>query len=259
MKGKAVFFAYIPKLIILFIGCLAFIWCLTLWGCVGATRLPVREHGPTGEQLQKTELDLGFLDFPGIGRDDVASKLSHVDTGARDPRLFWGRWAESKWGYWWVMAYQGPGGGDARRMWHVKNLLVTFDDKGAIESKQVIENERLLWQQLHEAVAKEPAGNSSETIILTPPGKGETISLTASGLQILKKKGYVTVEASKIVRFSHAGSSDKRQGTGSTCHAIHFSEKTAAGEKISFCDSNAHLLEVFQYLNQRAPATMRWE
>jgi hypothetical protein len=44
-----------------------------------------------------------------------------------------------------------------------------------------------------------------------------------------------------------------------TCHTLHFSEKTPVGKKVTFCDSNQHLFGVFQYLDRNTSKTMQWE
>ena len=98
-----------------------------LSGCAGATRLPMSARGPAGETLQNKRLDLTFLDMPGIQRQEVVSRLSSVDTSYSNPRLFWGRWSDSKWGYWWFIAGGNNAAGDAKRVWHIHNLLISFD------------------------------------------------------------------------------------------------------------------------------------
>lgn len=233
--------------------------CAVLSACIGAVRLPARGRGPTGEQLPKNELDLGFLESPRLQRDDVVNKFALVDTGYHDPHLFWGRWVESKWGYWWVITTGQAAAGDAKRVWHVKNLLVTFDENGAVQSKRLIDDEKILWRQLHEAIAHEPAVDLTEPEVVALRCSCSSMTLASGGLEFLVTKGRFTVAADKIVRFSHEGSPDKRTNAGITCHTLHFSEKTPVGRKVMFCDTNVHLVGVFQYLNQTAPKTMLWE
>jgi hypothetical protein len=59
--------------------------------------------------------------------------------------------------------------------------------------------------------------------------------------------------------FQPRRSPDKRANAEITCHSLHFPEKTPVGDKVTFCDTDAHLMGVFQYLNVRAPKTMQWE
>ena len=212
-----------------------------------------------GDQLQKDELDLRFLDAPGVRRDEVLSKLARIDTGCQNPRLFWGRWAESKWGYWWFVAAQGGGGGDAKRTWHVKNLLVTFDQTGAVHRKALIGDENLLWRQLHNEISGGPALDLSKTEVVALKGKAHSMTFSASSLEVLSKNGRIVIPPERIVRFSHEGSHDKRGNAGMTCHSLHFREEPALGNKISFCTDAPHLLSVFEYLQQTAPPGMKWE
>ncbi len=106
-----------------------------LSGCAGATRLPLRAKGPAGESLDRKKLDLEFLGAPDTRRDQVVERLGSIDTAYQNPRLFWGRWSDSKWGYWWFVAGGNSAAGDAKRVWHVHNLLVSFDENGTVRKK----------------------------------------------------------------------------------------------------------------------------
>ena len=109
---------------------IALFFCTFLCGCVGATRLPVRARGPAGS-IQKKEIDLNFVQVGTTRREEVINQLGAISTGYSNSRLFWGRWTESKWGYWWVVGYPCNNcmAGDAHRKWHIQNLLVAFDEK----------------------------------------------------------------------------------------------------------------------------------
>ena len=239
---------------------LVLVLCAVLTACMGATRLPARRHGLGGVPIQKDELELSSLESSTVRRDDVAAKLTRIDTGCNDPHLFWGRWAESKWGYWWIVAVPGGGGGDAERVWHVKNLLITFNDIGAIQSKQVIGNDHVLWQTLRADTASELAPVNFKPIVIGLPGKFRTLTLTSSGLEIVHaKKGHILIAPEKLTRFSHHGSPNKQESAPVTCHKLHFSEETAIGSSVNFCASAGEVVSVFQYLDHAAPKTMRWE
>ena len=238
--------------------------CAFLISCVGGTRLPARERGPWGAPIKKADLDLGFLESPTVGRGEVIAKLSRIDSGWQDPNLFWGRWAESKWGVWWFVASQGGGAGDAKRIWHAKNLLITFNDNGVIQRKQLIVNDRDLWRQLHNAIVHAPPLDSSEPEVITLEGNARSMTLTPLGLEIVVKKRRFLIAPDKIVRFSHVGSRNTYPMAygatpNTTCHTLHFSEKTPVGKKVTFCDSNQHLFGVFQYLDRNTSKTMQWE
>jgi hypothetical protein len=227
---------------------------------MGATRLPVRSHGPGGAQLQKNELDLSFLASSTPRRDDVAAKLAQIDTGCQDPHVFWGRWAESRWGYWWIVAVPGGAGGQGERVWHIKNLLVTFDNDGAIQSRQVIDNDRLLWRKLHDDIASEPSPDAPDPIVIGLRGRFRSLTLTSSGLEIVhEKQGRILIPPENLSRFSHSGSPNKPQNAATTCHRLHFSEKTAIGSSLPFCATAEQVVSVFEFLDRAAPKTMPWE
>jgi len=228
---------------------------------VGATRLPTRSRGQAGEQLRKDEIDFRFLENSVVHREDIANKLARIDTGCRDPQLFWGRWAESKWGYWWMVAGNNRSGGvgDAKRTWHMKNLLVTFDEKGVLQNKQFVEDDRVLWQQLHEDIAAQSGRDLSSLGEVGLTVKFGPMILTPSGIEVVLAKGKVLITPEKLVRFSHAESSDKHKSVDVTCHKFYFSEKTAIGDNLGFCSSAAQVVTIFQYLHQAAPKGMRWE
>ena len=127
-------------------------FCALLWGCVGATRLPTRTTGPAGASIEKKEIDLSFLQVGTTHREEVATKLAAIDTSYSNPRLFWGRWSESRWAAW-VIAGQGSGGG---RIWHVQNILVAFDEDGTVTSKEMFKDNDALWRALHSHMLTAP-------------------------------------------------------------------------------------------------------
>jgi hypothetical protein len=69
----------------------------------------MRSRGPSGASIESRRLDLSFLHSGTTGRDEVVDKLAAINTGYVNPRLFWGRWSESKWGYWWFVTDSGVG------------------------------------------------------------------------------------------------------------------------------------------------------
>jgi len=75
---------------------LMFCLCALLCGCIGATRLPVRVVTPAGTRIHPKEIDLSFLQVGATQRDEVAHQLAAIDTSYDNPRLFWGRWGESR-------------------------------------------------------------------------------------------------------------------------------------------------------------------
>jgi len=232
-------------------------------GCAGATRLPKRTKGPAGENLQTKQLDLAFLDAPGTQREEVVSRLSTVDTAYANPRLFWGRWSESKWGYWWFVASTNDARGDAKRVWHTHNLLVAFDENGTVRKKEVIDNDRSLWPELHAQLAAAPALELSQPVSMEVSGFRNLarIALATDSVELTRSKGKVQVlriSPQKIVRFSH-GRLNPGFPANLTCHTLHFAEKTEWGKSALVCASPTNVATLFQYLQQAGSPTMRWE
>lgn len=234
-----------------------------LSGCVGATRLPMRTKGPAGESLQRKQLDLAFLDAPGTQRQEVLSRLSEVDTAYSNPRLFWGRWSQSKWGYWWFVAAQTGGAGDAKRVWHVHNLLVSFDENGAVRKKEVIDNDASLWAELHAQLAAVPPLELAEPLQLEASGyrRLTKIRLAKDWVELERSKGkapVLRISPRKVVRLSH-GRAQSWMHLNTTCHTLHFEEKTEWGKSIMVCADAANVATLFQYLQQTGSPTMRWD
>lgn len=253
------------------LGIVAGICCALLSGCIGATRLPTRVNGPAGATLQKNDIDLTFLQAGTTRREEVVNRLSRIDTGYSNPRLFWGRWSESKWGSWVILVTPGGVGGGAGRSWHARNLLVSFDENGVMQTKALIGDEKALERELRARLAKAPPLDLSQPVV-TPlaPYRFDTngnlvyddlkeIILTKEGMQLksYNEKSYV-ISPRNVARISY----ERFYGSprsDSICHSLHLSEKTPLGRKILFCTSAAHLATIFKYLQQTGPPNMRWE
>jgi hypothetical protein len=157
---------------------------LILTGCVVPMKLRPRANGPTGKTIQKDDIDLTFLQAGTTRREEVASRLSRIDTGYSSPRMFWGRWNESKAG----IAAIGPFGGGAGRIWNVRNLLVSFDENGVMQSKDLIGSEKVLERELRAQLAKAPPLDLSqpEQIWVKNTYYGELeMTLTRDGIGML--------------------------------------------------------------------------
>lgn len=235
----------------------------SLGGCVGATRLPMRTSGPAGEKLNKKQLDLQFLDANGASREEVLQRLAPIDTGYSNPRLFWGRWSESKWGYWWFVAAQTGAAGDAKRMWHVHNLLVKFDENGAAKEKVLIDDDAALWRALHTQLADSSPLDLTQPVTMGISGHWVSeMTLTRDSVRVTrnrKKNPIVEVSPQKIVRISHDRAPDKGSRAGTTCHTLHLAEKSAMGKNIHFCADAPSVAAMFQYLQQTVPGGLQWE
>jgi hypothetical protein len=245
--------------------------CAAVSGCAGAgaTRLPTRAKGSGGEAIQRKDLDLTFLQGDTARREEVVQRLSSIDTGYANPRLFWGRWTDSKWGYGWFdlpcSTKRCSGGtGDAKRVWHLHNLLVTFDENGVMQKKELISDDKVFWRELHEKLTEAPVRELPQATTLSAHVRTcpEEITLTKEWMQIAsgcKKAGVVKISPLKIVRISHGGLFMDKSHAGTTCHSLYLSEDSAMGKKISFCTDGAQVATVFQYLQQVGPSNMRWE
>jgi len=241
---------------------------LVLSGCVGATRLPQRTNGPTGTTIEKNDIDLAFLQAGTTRREEVVNKLNRIDTGYSSPQMFWGRWSESKWGHWVIVAVPGGAGGSAGRNWHVHNLLASFDENGVMQSKDLIDGEKDLERGLRVRLAKAPPLDLSKPmpVKLTPRDDAAGNAMSSGLVEITLTKDamvmgrFATVEISplKVERISYESFYGSPR-SDSICHSLHLSEKTRLGKKIPFCTSAANLATILKYLQQAGPPNMRWD
>jgi hypothetical protein len=250
------------------LGIVADIFCaLALSGCVGATRLPERTNGPTGTTIQKNDIDLAFLQAGTTRREEVVNRLNRIDTGYSSPRMFWGRWSGSKWGHWVILAVPGSAGGDAARNWHVHNLLVSFDENGVMQSKDLVDGEKDLERELRAQLAKAPLLDLSQPVPIKlksnvdPAGEPQygvtNMTLTKDGI-LLGKFSTLEISPLNVARISYEHFYGSPH-SDSICHSLHLAEKTRAGKKIFFCTSAANLATIIKYLQQAGPPNMRWE
>ena len=249
-------------------GCLiATCLCILLCGCVGATRLPVKVVNPAGIRIQQKEIDLSFLQAGTTQRDEVAHQLAPVDTSYDNPRIFWGRWSESRWGYWWVLGWPCDNcmAGDAGRLWRMKNLLVTFDENGLVSDRHMV-NDAQLWRTLHARIAaiQPPTLDLSQPVrIPLTSADPMAIRMSQEGMEFERPpesgKPDVQVAPVKIVRFKHSAIADGAPSPSVTCHTLELSERTPFGKKIKFCSEASYVGILFEYLQQAGPPTMKWE
>ena len=244
---------------------------LALAGCVGATKLPTKTNGPTGIKLENNEIDFTFLQAGSTRREEVVSRLSRIDTGYSNPGMFWGRWSESKSGYFVL----GLGGGAARN-WHARNLLVSFDENGMMQSKDLIDDEKALERELRLQLAKSPPLDLSQSVLVDDVERlygviGMTLTengmlvqghqLTHGGLIQVPdpaKPRTVKISPLDVARISYKPSYGGRS-SDSICHGFHLTEKTLIGKDFVFCTSAANLATIFRYLQQAGAPSMRWE
>lgn len=240
--------------------------CSLLCGCVGATRLPVRAVDPAGNKIDHKEIDLRFLQAGVTQRDEVDHQLSLINTSYDNPRLFWGRWSESRWGYWWVLGVPCDNclAGDAHRLWRIKNLLVTFDASGTVSRSDVVGDEKI-WMTLRARVAEihPPTLDISQPIRIALSSEDPVaILMSPNSLEFERPaengKSTMVIPVSHLLRFKHNSLADSNPFSSVTCHALELSQKSAVGRKIKFCAEANQIGVLFEYLQQAAPASMSW-
>jgi len=142
----------------------------------------------------------------------------------------------------------------------VKNLLVTFDDNGVMQKREVIDDDRILWRRLHEHVAAMPPLDLSQPEFLSvEASNSQSILLHKEYFEVTGKRGPVRIAPTSVVQFSHDSSKDKRHNSGTTCHTLHLAEKTSAGKIIHYRGNAEHVITLFRYLHETAAKTMKWE
>lgn len=233
-------------------------------GCVGVTRMPTRSRGPQGASIRNNQVDLSFLQVGSTRREEVANKLGSIDTAYSNPRLFWGRWTVSRWGCWWFVTGQTVAAGDAKRLWRVHDLVLTFDENGIMQTSEVFDDDRALWRALHAKLANAGQLDLSTPITLSlTTDDPARFTLTERGIHVERQKAKDSFDISpkKVTRFSHNryGASQQGFAPGSTCHTLRFAEKIGSRKSIDFCADPAEVATLFQYLRENGPAKMVWK
>ena len=239
---------------------------LLLCGCIGATRLPIRAVDASGNKINHREIDLNFLQVGRTERDEVDHQLSMVSTAYDNPRLFWGRWSESRWGYWWVAGAPCDHclAGDGHRLWRIKNLLVTFDANGLVTGKETVDDNKV-WGSLRARIAEihPPTLDITQPIRITLASPDPiAIQMTLNSLEFERppdsRKPNVAVATANLARFRHNSLADSDPFSSVTCHTLELTEKSTFGKKIKFCAEASQMGILFEYLQQAAPISMAW-
>ncbi|PYV79110.1 MAG: hypothetical protein DMG93_21395, partial [Acidobacteria bacterium] len=123
-----------PQIILLHaIACpLAAAFILVSSGCVIVpVRLPTQTKDISGNVQN---LDFTFLKAGSTARDEVAKKLTPIDTHTSQADFFWGRWESSKWavGGFAGLGYGAVAGGG--RVWGARNIFVSIDQNGIVSN-----------------------------------------------------------------------------------------------------------------------------
>jgi hypothetical protein len=245
--------------------CLISALLLLFTACAGAMRIATRQRGSNGQQFSGKTFDPSVVQPGTTTREEIFAKFSMINTGYNDPHLFWGRWATSKWGYWWIVVAPstngggGAGAGDAHRIWQIHNMLITFDDNGVVSGKQLLDDDSQLWRELTRHAATLPPTDASEIISLHGQPQITLASEWVQAVRTGRKTSAVRVAPDKIVRIAHTAPNDKSNSPGTSCHVLYLSEKTPFGKKLRFCSEGPALIATFRYLHRYAAPNMQWE
>jgi hypothetical protein len=87
---------------------------------------------------EKQEPNFAFLKIGTTAKEEVEKNLVFIDTHAKDPGFFWGRWETSKWT---KAVVVGPYIND--RIWDIQNVLIAFDEKGVVKSWKIVKDKEL--------------------------------------------------------------------------------------------------------------------
>ena len=110
--------------------------CSSCLGPPMAVKVPAQTKDISGTDR---EVDLTFLKSGSTTREQVMQHLSAIDTGTKEPQLFWGRWESSAWFTGPLLApYTGS------RVWGRQNILITFDRANVVQAWKVVKDKDLL-------------------------------------------------------------------------------------------------------------------
>ena len=199
-----------------------------------------------------SKIELDFIQIGSTTRLEVVEKLLATDTGVRDERLFWARWATSTWGIFVGGGYSG----ESFRAWKGRNAMIEFDEKGFVKSYRVVP-EKSVVKELTSWVAREASSEFPTPVVITvlhrhaSNGSYNSSKLTLTeeffGFQEPKDGSHnFRIAREKVKRVSKAtrGDPDPEYFVSS----IHLREKTKAGRKITVRISIPSLFVLLKYL-----------
>ena len=245
---------------------------LNFLACLGSPiPLPRRNRGATGEEHK---LDLTFLK-PGVtSRSEVGQTLGWLDVGYPNSYVFWGRWSSSAMGYWFVAGggYNAAAGGG--RIWGVHNVVLSFDDHGLLRETHLTDEGALLLT-LHQTFVEcggSPLDLSTPIVLEVEhwhvnsasyvPAKLELAAQTLDLQEFSRSLHYAHFSPSEILSVTHSGMTSQAQNRENPAAAtvtLFLQSRTPVGEKLTLRMSPNDLATLVQYLDQTAPATVKWE
>ena len=243
--------------------------CIPLLLCSGCMWLgpavPVRVPTHTRDiSGTNHEIDLSFLKTGSTTREEVASKLKLIDTGTKEPHLFWGRWESSGWAWAPMVApYLGS------RDWTPQNVLIAFDNTGTVKIWKVVRDKELLKEldflqntrsspfdlssSLH-LNAKLPYGcrDLAAELVLLP----DTLEYQASrSFQTARRNlSGVTLTAEVLPPTDPTVRPQAQPDPSHLWVKIHFARRTILGKSLTIGIDPEGLLVLHDYINAPKPA-----
>jgi hypothetical protein len=243
-----------------------------LTACLGSpVPLSRRDRAASGEERK---LDLTFIQAGKTSRAEVNEKIGWMDTGYRNPHVFWGRWSSSTLGYWVVVG--GPGGAEdlSRRVWGLKNLIISFDQNGLVRDSQLSDETELI-RMLHQTFVEteaEPLDLTQSLTFAVEYRDGRTYKLAnlSFGPDSIVVQGvrrsYVNIAPTQISEVRPPGpmsqdvgwNLDRPGATERPGITLLLSEKSRRGKEIILRMPADALATLILFLNEKGSAKLKW-
>lgn len=239
---------------------------LLMTGCL-VTPLPGTKQiqGAAGAP-EKKRVDLTFLKTGQTSRNEVLQKLGWANAGIKSDKLFLGRWISSHEWIWFAAGYYSAAGGSGRVKEKMHNLLVQFDERSMVRQVRKVPDGRLV-QEFRTWIVEEqepPLELSSAVDVEIMHHHATDNQFEPAGLTLTKDsfvfhefgntKHDFRIAPEKIAGMTTVGAFSRPGDPSYMGETIHFSEKTAAGGKITFQIAASDLFVLVKYLQQVRPA-----
>jgi hypothetical protein len=242
--------------------------------CCGCIVLPIRAPTRTegASAKSRAKADLGFLEVGKTTRGEIAEKLSWMDTGVKDDRLFVGRWMISNWGVFWAVTGQYRADAGWNRNWKRNNLIVEFDEQGVTQAFKVLPDKELT-NGLLASLRRVPAG----PLELSPPlelryhignardARYAKLILGQDSLEYREETGKhkhdfkISPDQIKSLSLDWVPSGQDHPDPTHMRQTIHFASKTATGRKLTLRTDIPTAVIVFKYFAQTRSNTASQE
>jgi len=255
-------------------------FCVLMTGCLVMPLPGSKQIEGAAGAPEKKKVDLTFLKTGQTGRDEVLQKLGWANAGIKNDRLFLARWISShEWG-WFIAGNTGSAGGGGRFSEKMHNLLVQFDEKGVVQQVRQVPTGKLVEEfrnwivqeqgpplELSTAVQLEIQHHHADS---REQFESVELGLTKDSFvfhELGNAKHDFRIAPEKIARINVGGAineSSKPNLEGLTRLndpsslrvTIRFSEKTAAGGKMTLQTTPSDLFVLVEYLQQVRPSAL---